>query len=224
MKATSKTTSVILVEDDDRVRAEIEAWLIGARVYRCVGSFPDGETALDEVRATNPAMAIVDFGLPGIEGAEVVWRLKRGDSRIKIIVITGIPDNAILFEALDVGADGFLEKPLQRDAFLAQLGEVLAGGCPLSARATKLLVENYRKYRPNPYEMFPLTAREREIAELACRGFSNQAIAKELGIAALTVSTHQKNIHHKLDIHSRAELQFKLFGLDRTPPESLGHD
>ena len=222
MQTMDKTIAGILVEDDDFVRAQIEAWLRGAPAYRCVGSFPDGETALDEVRATNPALAIVDFGLPGIKGAEVIWQLKRGDPRIKIILITGIPDNAILFEALEVGVDGFLDKPLKREAFLAQLEEVLAGGCPLSARAAKLLVEDYRKYRPNAYEVRPLTAREREIAELVCRGLNDEAIAKKLGIAIWTVRTHQKNIHHKLDIHCRTELQIKLLDLHRKPPGQPG--
>ena len=224
MQPTAKRIAVILVEDDDFVRANVEAWLRGTMVYRCVGSFADGETALEAARALNPALAIVDFGLPGIKGAEVIWQLKRGDPRIKIILITGIPDDTIVFEALDAGVDGFLDKPLKREAFLAQLEEVMAGGCPLSARASKLLVEKYRQYRPSAYAMFPLTAREREIAELACRGFSNQAIAKTLGISASTVATHQKNIHHRLDIHCRTELQIKLYDLHRKPPGSLGHD
>ena len=224
MQATDETIAVILVEDDDRVRALVEAWLRGTMLYRCVGSFADGETALEAARALNPALAIVDFGLPGIKGGEVIWQLKRGDPRIKIILITGIPDNGIVFEALDAGVDGFLDKPLKREAFLAQLEEVRAGGCPLSARASRLLVEKYRQYQPKAFEMRPLTAREREIAELTCRGLSNLAIAKMIGISVLTVATHQKNIHHKLDLHSLAELQIKLYGLNRKPPGSLGHE
>ena len=215
---------VVLVEDDDLFRAEMERWLRQADDFEILGSYRDGETALPNILQEKPDVVVLDFGLPGIKGDECTVWIKQRLPNVGVLIVTGLPDNAILFEALEAGADGFLDKPLKREAFLAQLEEVLAGGCPLSVRASKLLVENYRKYRPSAYEMFPLTAREREIAELACQGLNDEAIAKKLGIAIWTVRSHQKNIHHKLHIHCRAELQIKLFGLDRTPPDSLGHD
>ena len=66
--------TVIVVDDDDFFRARIQSWLGASQRFQCVGSFADGETALSEILVRPPALAIVDYALPGLKGDEVIWR------------------------------------------------------------------------------------------------------------------------------------------------------
>lgn len=211
--------SVLIIEDDDLFRAKLESWLRAESRFACVGSCADGETGLREILARKPALAIVDYALPEMYGDAVIWHAKLLLPGLKALVISGVPGDHVVFDSLDAGADGFLDKPIKAPAALFfQVDEVLAGKFPLADRACQLLVQSYQESRPKPWLMALLTDREKEVAELTCHGLANGAIAHKLGISLDTVQTHQKTIHSKLEVHSRVELQIKLYGLKRPPP------
>jgi DNA-binding NarL/FixJ family response regulator len=205
--------TVVVADSDDFFRAKCESWLRADELFQCVGAVADGQAALMEIASMNPAMALIGLGLPRIKGGEVIWRAKQKAPSIKIAAVSGTLDDSAVLEALDAGADGFLDKPMDRSAFLGQLAEVARGGCPLSDRALKLVLREYRQRRPKPAITWRLTAREKEMAELVCVGLYDGAIARELGISVATVRWHEKCLHEKLKVQCRADLQSRLLGM-----------
>lgn len=216
MQKKARFVSVILIDNDIHFRRQVKAWLREDPIFRCTGSYGDGKTALEEVSLIKPDVAIVSFDLPSLKGDEVTRRLKRHRPVIKVIVVADTSDERTIFDSLDAGADGFADKPVNEGMIVAQLRVLIAGGVPLSESARQLFIRQLRKFRIRREEVSGLTEREREVAELSCHGFSDQAIAQKLGVSVWTVRTHQRNIHHKLDIHCRAELQLRLFQMDCT--------
>ncbi len=215
-KMTNQSASaitVIVVDNDDFFRAKMESWLRASPRFQCVGSVSDGETALMEIVSKNPDVAVIELGLPGVKGDEAIWRVKQKAPSIKTAAVSGTRNDSAVFDALDAGADGFLDKPTDRSTFIGQLAEIARGGCPLSERVRKLVVRKYRQWRPKPAITWPLTARQKEMAELVCLGLHDGAIARELGISVATVRWHEKCLHEKLGVRCRADLQSTLLGL-----------
>jgi two-component system, NarL family, response regulator LiaR len=210
----SRPFSVVIVADDDIFRAQVEGWLGQNPRFACVGSYSDGKTALAKICSKKLDLAIVEYRMLGTKDNAVIRHLKARAPSAKIVVITGIPDNEVVFDTLGAGADGFLDKDrLTRRAFLTQLDRLMAGAHPLSERAASLLVAEYVRSLPRPDMIELLTPREREVAERKCRGLSSEAIAREHGISIWTVRTHERNINSKLHSRNRAELHFKLYGI-----------
>jgi len=217
VNANVSNLTVVLIEDDDIFRALIDAWLREDPRFVVAGSYPDAESALEQIASIKPAIAIVDFGLPGMKGDELICRIKQEIPSIKVIAMSGIPDNSVVFDAFAAGADGFLDKPFEKVEFFADLNEVLAGGHPLSKRARKLLVDAWRKTVPHVApSLLGLTDRETTVAEMVVQGLTYEAIATRLEISRRTVEEHVRHVYDKLHIHSRTELQLKLY----PPPDS----
>ena len=210
---THSGISVLIVDDDDFFRAQLQSWVKKDPRFRCVGSCSNGDIGLEEICSKKPSLAIVDLGLPGLHGVEVLWRTREQAPSVKLLAVAGLPDDHLVLEALEAGAHGFLEKPLQRETFFTSIDEILSGNHPLSIRARTLLVQRYRSLRPNPGVISELSNREKEVAKLVFVGMSDEAIGRALGISTETVRWHEKNIHYKLQVHCRAELQIKLLGL-----------
>jgi DNA-binding NarL/FixJ family response regulator len=207
--------TVLVADSDDFFRAKVESWLRADGLFQCVGAMADGRAALMEIVSKNPALAVIGLGLPGMKGGEVIWRAKQKAPSVKIAAVDGIADDSAVLEGLDAGADGLLDKPMDRAAFLDQLAEVARGGCPLSERARKLVLREYRQWRPRPAITWPLTSRQKEVAELVCLGLYDGAIARKLGISVATVRWHEKCLHEELKVQCRADLQSTLLGIKR---------
>ncbi len=191
-QATGGPVSVLIVDDNDFFRRDVESWIRAEPRFNCIGSFADGNMGLEEILAKSPNLAIVDLPLPGLHGIEVIRSAHDRLPMVKLLVVTEMPDDHLVFEALEAGAEGFLDKPLGHASFFASLDEVLRDEYPLSSRARKLVAQKYRSMRPDSAAMSSLSHREREIAELAFIGLSDEAIAKRLSIALHTVRWHQK--------------------------------
>jgi DNA-binding NarL/FixJ family response regulator len=215
MNRESHGCASVVIVDDDFFRKDLAARLAAHGRLQCIASCSDGESGLERICSLRPALALIDLVLPDMSGIELIARVRKQLPSVKLMAVTGIPDEHLVFEALEAEASGFLDKPLDNKTLFQSIDEVLRGGSPLSERARKLLVEKFRSLRPNRTIMGQLSEREREVAELSGFGLLDEAIAKKLGVSLSTIRTHQKNIHHKLHVHSRAELQIKLFGLDR---------
>lgn len=208
--------TVCLVEDDDFFRARVEGWLKQADDMKCVGSYSSGETALPDILEKKPDVIVLDFGLPGIKGSECLRLIKGQVPTVRVLVLTGIPDDSVVFTSLAAGADGFLEKSdrfSRQEQLLDQIREMHNGGTPLSGRASTLLVEAFRRFKPKPWEdkdFSPLTEREQEILKQLRNGASSKEIAQLLGISVHTVNNHLRAIYEKLGVHSGTQAIFKI--------------
>jgi DNA-binding NarL/FixJ family response regulator len=126
----------------------LERWLAEESNLRIVGSYADARSALRDLQFNQPDLVILDFGLPDMEGGECLRRLKQCLSAPRVLVLTGIPDPGVVFDSLESGADGFLDKgdrELSPSVLIQEIRAVCEGRSPLSARARSMLIEEHRQ-------------------------------------------------------------------------------
>jgi DNA-binding NarL/FixJ family response regulator len=218
--------TVAVVEDDAKVRESFVRLLQRARDFRCVGSFPDGESAVQGLARLKPRVALVDINLPGINGVECVRQLKATDAAVQFVMLTVYEDHDQVFSALAAGATGYLLKRTPPEELLNAVREVCAGGAPMSSQIARKVVESFAlqraisggaggagvKNEPSAEddELSQLSAREREILDQLAKGYLAKEIADHLGISFDTVRTYSRRIYEKLHVHSRAQAVAKL--------------
>lgn len=199
---------IALVEDNRQFLAEVRALLGEVAEFTVVGTYADGETAVKELMQTRPDVALVDLGLPGLSGVEVVRILATRGCPTACLVLTAFDDDAHLFAALQAGAVGYIVKDeASLPALVQAIQDVGHGGAPMSLGIARRVLETFREQsRPaTALEATELTPREREILEYRVQGFSTKKVAQTLHISYETVRRHQKAIYEKLHVHSIVE-------------------
>ena len=184
--------SVYIVEDDASVRDSL-ALLLGLAGYRTV-FFADAEAFLAAWRQDWTGCIVADLKLPGASGVELQVELARRGSRLPFIIITAHGDVAAARAAFRADAVDFLEKPFDHD----QLQAAIQTAFSKEDRRLRRAAESDR--------LALLTAREREVLELAAKGLHAKEIARQLGISARTVEVHKSHIMAKLGARNVAEL------------------
>ena len=207
-----------IVDDHEIVRLGINRVLEGEGGISLVGEAENGMEALAMARSKNPQVMLVDVKLPDISGIEVVRRLKEdpATSGIQAIILTVYDDLEIAAEAIRAGAIGYIMKDCGKEQLLKAINSA-AEGVPLVASAiTQKLVTLLSKQgslvttvEHTEDSLLSLTDRESDVLRLVVKGFSNKAVARELGITISTVKTHLRNVFRKLDVQDRAQLIIK---------------
>jgi len=197
---------VAIVEDDARVRASLEEILRRGPGCRCVGAFPDAETALRELPALAPQVVLMDINLPGMDGVEAVRQLAVRLPKAQILMLTVYDDADSIFHSLAAGASGYLLKPVRAAQLLAAVGDVCNGGVPMTSVIARKVVQSFKKPAPagNP-DAEHLSPKELEVLEHLARGLSYKETAEALAISYATVRTHIERIYRKLHVRSRGE-------------------
>ena len=203
---------VCLVEDDHLFRSQLERCVAHDKGMRCVGSFADGESALPNILQSQPDVVVLDFGLPGMKGDDCICIIRERCPSVRTLVLSGLPAHSVVFDCLEAGADGFLDKDdyqNNRSDLLGEIRAVYRGQAPLSARARRLALEKIRRHHPHSPAWKSLTEREREVASLLGQRLSNKEIAQQLEISPSTVKSHVKRIFERLDTHDRHDIEFR---------------
>ncbi|HEY6744693.1 MAG TPA: response regulator transcription factor [Mycobacteriales bacterium] len=197
---------VVVVDDQEMVRAGIAALLGAQDGIEVVGEAADGAAALAEAARTQPDVVVMDIRMPGMDGLTATRKLAGGP---KVLVLTTFDADEYVYRALQAGASGFLLKGA-RPAELAEAVRIVAAGEALLAPSvTRRLIEQVVSAGLAP-SMAPrgtpeLTPREREVLILLARGRSNAEIAAELVLADQTVKTHVSHVLTKLGLRDRAQ-------------------
>ena len=190
---------VLIAEDEALVRQGIVA-LIGddvAEIIECA----DGSEALQRLKQGNVDLALVDIGLPGRTGLDILKEAKSRELPVKIIILTGDTDSYAPAAIYEAGADAFLYKTTDADNFIEVMRAVANGYAPPTDS------EKEGAGAPSVAELrSQLTPRELQIVKLVVEGSSNESIAVLLFISKHTVRKHREHINQKLDIHSPASL------------------
>jgi len=147
----------------------------------------------------------VDIHLPGLSGIECVRQLKSRIPQTQFVMQTVYEDSNHIFDALSAGATGYLVKTTSREALIAALREVHAGGSPMSSNIARKVVQNLQLPRPKLLPTDELSKRENEVLALLAQGYLYKEIADTLGIGLETVNTYIRRIYEKLHVHSRAQ-------------------
>ena len=203
----------VLVVDDQAVVRMGLATLIGSDDgLALVGEAADGRAGLSMIRATRPDVVLCDIRMPVLDGLGLL-REVAGDpglADVRVVVLTTFELDEYVFEALRLGASGFLLKDADPAGLLDAIRVVAGGGSLLAPSVTRRVIEYFasspdRSPTPHP-ALSELTEREREIVAWVATGRSNQEIAEELVVSPDTVRTHVSRAMVKLQARDRAQL------------------
>ena len=203
---------VVLADDQPLVRAGFRMLLDAEDDIAVVGEADNGAGALDLVRALRPDVVLMDIRMPGVDGLEALQQIT-GDvalEGVRVLVLTTFELDEYVFEAVRLGASGFLVKHTQPADLVRAVREVAAGEALLSPSVTRRLIQEFaaRPVRPDltPPTMDVLTDREREVVALVAQGLTNDEIAVELVLSPATARTHVSRAMVKLHARDRAQL------------------
>ncbi len=202
---------ILLVDDQTLVRAGFRALLDAQDDMEVVGEAADGDEAVQLVTSLLPNVVLMDIRMPHCDGLEATRRIVADErlAQVKIILLTTFDLDEYIFEAIRVGASGFLVKDTEPVDLIRGIQAVAQGDALLSPGVTRRLIAEFatltRKTVPVP-ELAALTEREREVTALVAAGLSNDEIAERLVVSPATAKTHVSRAMVKLGARDRAQL------------------
>jgi DNA-binding NarL/FixJ family response regulator len=195
----ARPVNCLVADDHPAVRRAITEILVASGID-VIGEAADGEEALEKIETRKPDVALVDIRMPRLSGVEVVRRASRSTPDTAVLLYSGYGDEALLLEALDAGARGFVLKEaplvdLHRAIQTVAEGRTYVDPVLAGALATSEVAANLPR----------ITHRERDVLRLLADGKSNEEIGKELYISPETVRTHVRKAMAKLEADTRTE-------------------
>jgi DNA-binding NarL/FixJ family response regulator len=217
---------VLLVDDDDLMRAGLRAVLSSDETIEVVGEAGDGRAALDAVRTQRPDVVLMDVRMPTLDGISATREILAVSGSVRVAILTTFEDDEYVFGALSAGASGFLLKRTRPEELIGAIHTIAAGDSLLSPSVTRRVIERMAAQPladPRARERLEeLTPREREVLELIARGLSNGEIAASFVIEESTVKTHVRRILMKLHLRDRVQAVIFAYesGLARPGPKT----
>jgi DNA-binding NarL/FixJ family response regulator len=214
---------VLLVDDDDLMRAGLRAVLRSDPEVEVVGEAATGRSAVAAVRTRRPDVVLMDVRMPDLDGIAATREVLAVSPDVRVVILTTFEQDDYIFGALSAGASGFLLKRTSPEELLAAIHAVAAGDSLLSPSVTRTVIERMAR-QPIPQgddaRLADLTPREREVLELVARGLSNGEIGVALVIEESTVKTHVKRILMKLGLRDRIQAVIFAYETGVTRPSS----
>ncbi|WP_207455119.1 response regulator [Herbiconiux sp. SYSU D00978] len=198
---------VLLVDDQDLVRAGFRVILESEPGIVVVGEARDGEQAVTRAAELRPDIVCMDVQMPGVDGLTATRQIMATDDPPAVLVLTTFDRDDYLFDALEAGASGFVLKNASPEQLVEAVQVVARGDALLSPDVTRRVIE--RSARPRAVTPSAaaddLTEREREVLGLVARGMSNAEIARELYLGEATVKSHVSKVLLKLGLRDRIQ-------------------
>lgn len=200
----TRQITVLLADDHRLVREALRSALAQEADIRVVAEVGEGAAAIESVRSLQPDVAVLDIGLPDLNGIEVAARVQALHLHTRIVALSAYSDKRFVTEMLRAGAAAYVSKSAAGTELVVAIRAVAAGGSYLSPDVAGALVAEVRGAEPDGQAR--LGRREREVLRLIAEGERSAAIAEALHISAATVEVHRRNIMRKLGLHTVAEL------------------
>ncbi|ETD30021.1 response regulator transcription factor [Williamsia sp. D3] len=203
--------TVFIADDQAMVRQGFGALLAAQSDISVVGDAPDGKAAVTAVRQLHPDVVLMDVRMPVLDGLAAAEQLLSGPAKVssKILMLTTFDIDDYVYQALRIGASGFMLKDAPAEELVRAVRVVAAGDALLAPSVTRRLIaevtSRQRPRRAPSSELSGLTPREREVLEQVAEGKSNAEIATHLFVAEQTVKTHVSNVLSKLQLRDRAQ-------------------
>jgi len=204
------TINVFIVEDDPQLAENLAELINGTDGFACVGTCPSGEQLLEALPRRAPDVVLMDINLQGMSGVECVRRLKQEVPDVNVVMLTVYDDSERIFQALQMGASGYLLKRSTPEEILRAIEEVHRGGAPMSSYIARKVVQSFMRPMPSGQSTESLTSRETDVLGYVARGYANKEIAEALGLTTETVRGYLKTIYRKLQVRSRTEAAMKF--------------
>ena len=202
------TLRILIADDHEVVRQGIRT-LLEARVgWEVCGEACDGREALIMTKRLKPDLALLDIGMPRLNGLDVTRQIVAEEPRTRVLILTMHDSDDIVREALSVGALGFLLKSDAGSELVASVEALQHGRTFFTAKVARLVLKGYLHLSTegDPASRAVLTPREREIIQLVAEGKTSKEVATTLNLSVKTAETHRTNLMRKLDLHSVAKL------------------
>ncbi len=225
----SSRRRVLVVDDDDLMRAGLRAVLSSDETIEVVGEAADGREAVERTATLQPDVVLMDVRMPNLDGIGATREILAAAPQARILILTTFEDDDYIFGALSAGASGFVLKRTRPEQLIAAIHTIASGESLLSPSVTRRVIEQMA-HQPalDPAlgrRLAALTPRERDVLELLARGLSNGEIAESLVVEESTIKTHVKRILAKLGLRDRVQAAILAYetGLVRPGRVSRGH-
>ncbi len=204
-----KKIRVLLADDHTLMRRGLRLIVEQQPDLVVVGEAEDGRQAVALSASVKPDVAVLDIGMPNLNGIEAAKQIADGESGATVVILSMHADETYILRALKAGARGYLLKDSAESDLVCAIRSVAEGKSFFSPAVSKVMLEDYvkklqRTGSEDSYDL--LTPREREILQLVAEGKSNKEVANLLHLSVYTVETHRANIMEKLKLKSVPEL------------------
>jgi two-component system response regulator NreC len=200
---------ILLADDHVIIRSGLRLLLEQTPDFKVVAEAGDGRQAVELLSIHHPDVAVLDIGMPQLNGIEATRRLLAAEPRVHVVILSMHSDEGYVLRALKAGARAYILKNSAEADLIRAVRSVHEGKSFFSPAISKMLLADYvrqvqEKSVEDSYDL--LTPREREILQLLAEGQTNKDVARILGLSLHTVETHRGNILQKLNLHGTPEL------------------
>ncbi len=201
------TIRVLIADDHAIVRAGLRTLITSETDLQLIGEATGGLEAMEKVQELVPDVLVLDISMPDLDGIEVIRALKKANSTCAILILSVHEDEALLREAIKLGAAGYIIKHAAESELIAAIRSVFRGDMYVHPKMIRSLLQTEDKsiHRDRAIGE-PLTSREEDVLKLLVQGYTNKQVAEELSISTRTVEGHRANLTEKLGIRSRVDL------------------
>jgi DNA-binding NarL/FixJ family response regulator len=194
-----------IVEDQKELREGLSFLINNTPPFECRHVYASMEEALKGIGVDPPRVALIDIGLPGLNGIDGVRILRERYPSIAAVLLTVFKDDDRIFRGVCAGACGYLLKKTSPARLLEAVKEIAEGGAVMSPEVATRVMELFRKSQAPAQPAAGLSPQELRLLKLMMEGHQNKTAAAEMGISAHTVNFHLRSIYEKLHVHSRSE-------------------
>ncbi len=205
-KTPSAPMRIWILEDHPHFAKQISRLLSAEDDMNCEKTFAHPDELMSELNycSAPPDLLLLDLGLPGRDGLEVLADVKAKVPDQKIVILTSFDDRERVYRAICNGASGYLLKTADPDDIVEGVRDVMKGAGALSSAIAGMILDGFAKHGPVE-ESDPLTAREEEVMTLLVKGYIKKEIASALDISQHTVDMHLRSVYRKLQVRTQTE-------------------
>jgi DNA-binding NarL/FixJ family response regulator len=201
---------ILLADDHEVVRKGLRALLEAQPGWKVIAEATDGRDAVEKAKELHPDVAIVDIGMPCLNGLEATRQIAKKAPRTRVLVLTMHDTNPLIQQVVKAGARGYVLKSDVASDLVAAVEALCRDQTFFTSKVSQIILDQYvgkaDDAQNSPDVDSPLTPREREVVQLLAEGKSSKEVASVLGISVKTAETHRINLMRKLDCHSVAEV------------------
>jgi DNA-binding NarL/FixJ family response regulator len=200
---------VMVVDDQPMIRGGFRMIIDSEPDMKVVAEAGDGEQALESARRFDPDVVLMDIRMPGMDGIAAAEAILRNDPGVRIIMLTTFDLDEYVYDALRIGASGFLLKNGSPEDLVKAVRVAAQGDAVLDPAVTRRVIQQFAASRPpsrlDTTRLSELTTREREVLLLVSQGLANAEIANQLFVTVSTVKNHVANVLLKLGLRDRTQ-------------------
>jgi len=203
------TVRIMIADDHAIVRRGLRALVESQQGWEICAEASNGRDAVGSVEQFKPDIAIVDIGMPELNGLEATRQILKSSPQTEVLILTMHQSEEVVAEVLKAGARGYVLKSDADQNLIAAVEAMIQHKPFLTSGVTDVVLSEFLSSRTAPLDMPPgrnVTPREREIIQLLAEGKSNKEAASELNVSTRTIETHRANIMHKLGLNSLSDL------------------